>query len=221
MKVGILGPGAMSSALAGHWVNAGHELLIAGRNQQKAESLAASLGHLAQVTTFAEATAHADAVLMGVRSEAAAWTIEQAGPEHFDGKVVIDIGGPVARRHYLGDAPSIAEELQAQIPTAHVVKAFNLNRACTWAMDKIIFDGHPLSVPMAGDDAVAKDVVAELIRSMGCTPIDFGGLDRSRNLEAFAAVLIRLLLEGHDQFEVFNLLIRVPEWGGITLASRD
>ena len=150
-----------------------------------------------------------DAVLMEVRSDGAARTIAQAG------------AGPVARQHYLGNQPSIAEELQARIPTAHVVKAFNLNRACAWAMDELAFDGHPLSIPMAGDDAAAKEVVAELIRSIGCTPIDFGGLEHSRDLEPFAAVLIRLLLERHDQFEVFNLLIRVPEWGGITLAAPE
>ena len=221
MRVGILGPGAMSTALARHWVSAGHELLIAGRNQHKVDALASSLGDSAHAATFAEAVARSDAVLMGVRSDGAAWTIAQAGADVFDDKVVIDIGGPVARQHYLGNQQSIAEELQARIPTAHVVKAFNLNRACTWAMDEIAFDGHPLSIPMAGDDAAAKEVVAELIRSIGCTPIDFGGLEHSRNLEAFAAVLIRLLLEGHDQFEVFNLLIRVPEWGGITLAAAE
>jgi hypothetical protein len=214
MKIGILGPGKMSEALSRHWADAGHELLIAGRTRQKAESLAGTLGPSAQVTTFSEATAQADAVLMGARGEGVSWTIDQAGREQFDGKVVIDMGGPMRRPHYLGDVPSMAEELQAELPGARVVKAFNLNRACVWGMEKIVFDGYPLSVPIAGDDVAAKDVVAGLVRAIGCTPVNFGGLDRSRNLEAFAAVLVRLLLEGHDQFEVFNLLIRVPNWEG-------
>ncbi|MEU6729383.1 NAD(P)-binding domain-containing protein [Nonomuraea wenchangensis] len=214
MKIAILGPGRMSRALAGHWVKAGHEILIAGRTPDRAEALASELGPSAQVAGFPEATAEGDAVLMGARGEGVEWTLDQAGRRTFDGKVVIDMGGPMARPHYLGDVPSMAEDLQALIPGGRVVKAFNLNRACTWAMEKIVFDGYPLSIPMAGDDPAAKEVVAELITSIGCTPIDFGGLERSRNLEAFAAVLVRLLLEGHDQFEVFNLLIRVPDWEG-------
>lgn len=140
------------------------------------------------------------------------WTVDQNGAERFGGEVVIDIGGAIPRPHYLGDVPSLAEELQQLIPGARVVKGFALNRACTWGMDSVSFDGYPLSVPVAGDDPEAKAIVSQLATDLGCTPIDFGGLVRSRNLEAFAAVLVRLLLEGHDQYEVFNLLVRVPDW---------
>lgn len=214
MKVGILGPGHMASALAGHWSRSGHELLIAGRTTQKARDLAAGLGPCARVADFAEAVTAADAVLMGARGEGVSWTLDRAGRDSFAGKVVIDMGGPVSRPHYSGDVLSLAEELQAEIPDARVVKAFNLNRACTWAMDPILFDGYPLTVPMAGDDPAAKAVVSELVKGIGCNPLDVGALVRARNLEAFAAFLVRLLLEGHDQFTVFNLLVRVPGWEG-------
>lgn len=30
--------------------------------------------------------------------------------------------------------------------------------------------------------------------------------------QAYAAFLVRMLLDGHDQFTVFNLLARVPGW---------
>ena len=214
MKVGILGPGLMASALAGHWSRSGHELLIAGRTPHKANELAASLGQPARSTGFTEAVTAADAVLIGARGEGVAWTLDQAGRDSFAGKVVIDMAGPVSRPHYTGEVPSLAEELQAEIPDARVVKDFNLNRACTWAMEPILFDGYPLTVPMAGDDPAAKALVAELVKGIGCNPLDFGALVRARNLEAFAALLVRLLLEGHDQFTAFNLLVRVPDWEG-------
>ncbi len=220
MKVAILGPGRMSSAMAGHWARSGHEVLIAGRTPDKVAALVDRLGPPARSVDFGEAVAEADVVLIGARGEGVAWTIEQAGAESFDRKVVIDISGPISRPHYVGDGPSLAEDLQRLIPGAHVVKGFALNRACTWDMEKISFDGHPLSIPLAGDDEGAKTAVSELVRSMGCTPIDFGGLERSRNLEAFAAVLVRLLLEGHDQYEVFNLLVRVPHWEDAGAAQR-
>jgi 8-hydroxy-5-deazaflavin:NADPH oxidoreductase len=214
IKIGILGPGEMASALAGHWVRSGHELLIAGRTPHRAEALASSLGKSARTAGFTEAVTTSDVVLIGVRSEGVCWTLDQAGRDSFAGKVVIDMSGPVHRPHYVGETPSLAEELQAEIPDARVVKAFNLNRACTWAMEPILFDGYPLIVPMAGDDPVAKSVVSELVKGIGCNPIDAGELVRARNLEAFAAFLVRLLLEGHDQFTVFNLLVRVPNWEG-------
>ena len=214
MKVGILGPGRMASALAGHWSRNGHELLIAARSPEKATELAASLGQSARPASFAEAVTAADAVLIGARSEGVAWTLDQAGRENLVGKVVIDMSGPVDRPHYTGEVPSLAEELQAQLPDSQVIKAFNLNRACTWAMDRIIFDGYPLTVPIAGDDPTAKAVVSELVKGIGCNALDAGPLVRARNLEAFAAFLVRLLLEGHDQFTAFNLLVRVPDWEG-------
>lgn len=44
MRIGVLGTGNMADALATHWVRAGHQVTIGGRDHGKAELLAARIG---------------------------------------------------------------------------------------------------------------------------------------------------------------------------------
>jgi predicted dinucleotide-binding enzyme len=64
-------------------------------------------------------------------------------------------------------------------------------------------------LPIAGDDD-AKAIVADLVRDSGAEPVDAGGLDQAHNLEAMAAVIIRLLTAGADPLSGFQLTVGVP-----------
>lgn len=44
MRIGVLGTGNMADALATHWVRAGHEVFIGGRDEPKARGLAGRVG---------------------------------------------------------------------------------------------------------------------------------------------------------------------------------
>jgi len=44
LKIGIVGTGNIGGALAKHWANAGHELVISSRHPEELQSLAKSLG---------------------------------------------------------------------------------------------------------------------------------------------------------------------------------
>jgi Predicted dinucleotide-binding enzymes len=44
MRIGVLGTGGMADALATHWVRAGHEVTVGGRDVDKAERLATRIG---------------------------------------------------------------------------------------------------------------------------------------------------------------------------------
>ena len=44
MRIGVLGTGNMADALATHWVRAGHQVTIGGRDAAKAERLAGRIG---------------------------------------------------------------------------------------------------------------------------------------------------------------------------------
>lgn len=61
-----------------------------------------------------------------------------------------------------------------------MVKAFNTTFAGTLVDGEVA--GQPLDVFIAGDDADAKETVAELARG-GLNPIDVGPLRRARELE--------------------------------------
>jgi 8-hydroxy-5-deazaflavin:NADPH oxidoreductase len=69
-----------------------------------------------------------------------------------------------------------------------------------------VFDGRRLAVPICADFAEAKELAGTLIRTIGCRPVDVGPLDRARNLEAMAAIVIALLFGGADSLTVFNLV---------------
>ena len=75
------------------------------------------------------------------------------------------------------DHTTSSELLQAHLPDAHVVKAFN---AIGWnrLRDEARPAGDPdrLGIPISGDDEAAKQTVAELIDEIGFDAVDAGTL---------------------------------------------
>jgi predicted dinucleotide-binding enzyme len=203
MKIGVLGAGMMTEALAAGWVRAGHEVLIGGRTPEKAADLAARVG--ARAGTLREAAEFGDAVLVAVRREGLEETIAAAG-DALTGKPVIDCGNAVDVTDFsqvtYKDGTSMAEEIARLAPGAHVVKAFNQAHASVWAMTPPAFDGRPLAVPYAGAEE-GKAAARTLISDLGAEPLDAGDLRQARNLEAMAIVIIRLLFSGYDPHSVF------------------
>ncbi|MEL7482878.1 MAG: NAD(P)-binding domain-containing protein [Planctomycetota bacterium] len=207
MTIGILGTGDMSRALGVKWIKAGHEVCIAGRTASKAQALADEIG--ATTGSLAEAVAACDTLLLAVRSDGALETIEAAGGGDgaFAGKTIIDCCNPVSIETFevMGNEHnSLAERIAAAAPGGHVTKAFNLCQAKVWEMEPPEFDGRTLVVPFCGDDAGARSTAAELIRAVGCEPLDLGELRYARHLEPMAAIVISLLFRGHPPHSVFN-----------------
>ncbi len=205
MRIGTLGAGMMTEALAGQWSRAGHEVLVGGRSPDKAAVLAKRIG--AGAGTLAEAAEFGDAVLLAVRHEGLADTLEQAGAVGgaLGGKTVIDCGNAVDVSDFslvTWEGKSLAEQAQHFTPGSHVVKAFNLCHAKVWQMTPPVFDGRPLAVPFAGDDK-GKETARLLIADLGCDPLDAGDLRQARHLEAMAIVIIRLLFGGYDPYSAF------------------
>lgn len=211
MKIGIVGYGNMAEALAARWA-ASHDLFIGGRDLSKAEGLAARLGYETRYGSEAEAVEFGDAVLLATRYERVFEAMDSAGGRPaFAGKTIIDINNPVSA--YDGNflttsfnGGSLAEAIAAYAPEAMVVKAFNMCQAKVWGMDPPVFDGRKLVVLHCGDDAAAKDRVAELIADLGAEPQDVGELKYARLLESAAAIVIKFLFAGRDPYTVLNLV---------------
>jgi 8-hydroxy-5-deazaflavin:NADPH oxidoreductase len=109
MKIGTLGSGIMTAALVPHWIAAGHDVMIGGRNTEHAHSVAEQLG--ANAGRLADAARFGDVVLLAVRSEGLAETIDASGASSglLSGKIVIDCGNAV----YLPDRdPSVPDNPQ-------------------------------------------------------------------------------------------------------------
>ena len=85
---------------------------------------------------------------------------------------------------------SAAAQLAADLPQSRVVKAFNTNFAATLASGTV--GDLPTTVLVAGDDAQAKQVVADLVTSGGARAVDAGSLHRAREVEAVGFLQITL-----------------------------
>ena len=75
-----------------------------------------------------------------------------------------------------------SELLARRLPGARVVKAFN-----TIYFVRLRDEGDPASpldqrtvLPIAGDDAAAKELVGQVITDLGFAPLDLGALDQGR-----------------------------------------
>ncbi|MFD3583099.1 NADPH-dependent F420 reductase [Streptomyces sp. NPDC058683] len=193
MRIGVLSTGNMADALAGHWVRAGHEVTIGGRDIGRAQRLATRLGGGARAAGLRAAAESGPVVLAALPFGAGAQVARELRAA-LDGKVLIDCSNPVGAgfRLLTEGGPSAARQLAGAAPGAHVVKAFNLCHEDVWRMRPPVFDGRPLAVPVCGDDEAALARVRRLVRDAGCEPLAAGGLERAGLLEATAALFIAL-----------------------------
>ncbi|MFJ8334415.1 NADPH-dependent F420 reductase [Streptomyces sp. NPDC094437] len=200
MRIGVLGTSGMADALAGHWVRAGHDVVVGGRDMHKAKQLATRLGGSAKPAGLRAAAEFGEVVLAALPFGAGASVVRELRTP-LDGKTLIDCSNPVGPgfRLLTQGSLSAAQQLAAASPGVHVIKAFNLCHEDVWRMAPPAFDGRPLAVPVCGDDETALTHVHQLVRDAGCEPVAGGGLERAGLLEATAALFIGLWVgEGAD-----------------------
>ncbi len=196
MRIGILGNGLMAEALGGQWAKAGHETFVGGRSAERARRLADQLG--IRGGSLQEAAQHGEVVLLAVPAEAAVATVQALD---LRGRTLIDCTNAITHPGVTLSVDAMAETISQYAEQARVVKAFNLAAARVWREAPL--PGQPLGVPVCGDDQEALDQVAELVRDLGCEPVNAGGLERARLLEATAAFAIGVWLRGGDTRGVF------------------
>lgn len=189
MNVTIIGPGNMGRAIGTRAVAGGHSVTFVGKTSESAkeaaEQVKSSAKKGAKVSTANLADVElGDVVVLAVWYGTNMEVTKQLGAKLAD-KVLVDIANPVNSTYDgLATAPdsSSAEEVaKAAAPGAKVVKAFNTTYAGTLLASQVA--GQPLDVFIAGDDAAAKDKVAQLVKDGGLRPIDAGPLSRARQIE--------------------------------------
>jgi hypothetical protein len=187
MKVTLIGTGNMGSSLAKQITKAGHTLVIAGRNADKAQTLAHATGAKYKSANAAEG---ADVVIVATGFGDAVAALSTVGD--LTGKVVIDITNPLTADYMgltIGHTTSAAEEIQKAFSKTKVVKAFNTVFAQVLAEGPLLA-GSTVPVYFAGDDVAAKETVKALIQSTGFAAVDAGGLKNARYLEPLAGLNI-------------------------------
>ena len=198
-RIGVLGTGVVGRTLAEGFHGRGHDVVIGSRDPDKPElrEWLDTAGAGIASGTFAQAATHGELLVLAVLGNAAEEVIAEAGPANFSGKVVIDAMNPLdfsegfpPKLSISGD-DSLGEHVQRALPDARVVKAFN-TIGNTSFVDPSFSDGLPTML-IAGNDEAAKRSVADLLADFGWPePVDIGGIEGSRELEAICIAWVKI-----------------------------
>jgi 8-hydroxy-5-deazaflavin:NADPH oxidoreductase len=197
MNVTIIGTGSMARGIATRLLAGGNSVTLVGHTPEKADELTAELRGAATngavvTTTPLGSDIATDIVILAVKHKVALSLAQQYGSK-FAGKTLVDISNPMNTTFdALATVPgtSVAEEIAKIAAGARVVKAFNTNFASTLVAGEV--DGQSLDVFIAGDDADAKNSLAQLITAGGLRPVDVGPLSRAQQLEGLGLLHITL-----------------------------
>jgi 8-hydroxy-5-deazaflavin:NADPH oxidoreductase len=184
VKIGIIGAGFIARAVTAVAMKHGHEIMVSNtRSPETLFSLTASTG--CKAGSPQEAAEFGDIVLVAIPLKAYQ-TIPVAPLE---GKIVLDANNYYPERDgHIGeldrDEITTSELLARHLPKSKVVKVFNAIQATD-----IENDGRPAGSPdrrahpIAGDDAAAKKVVADLVDQFGFDVVDAGPLSEGRRFQ--------------------------------------
>jgi len=182
MKIGIIGAGHIGGNLARRFVDLGHEVKIANsRGPETLTEVAVETG--ATAVPVPEAVRDVEVVIVTIPEKA----VPSLPVDLFDGVagdvVVVDTG------NYYHQRDGRIEEIEKRTTESRwvadqlrrpVVKAFN-NVYAAHLLERGQVAGNPgrIALPVAGDDAVAKAVVIQLVDELGFDGVDAGSLDES------------------------------------------
>jgi 8-hydroxy-5-deazaflavin:NADPH oxidoreductase len=198
-RVGVLGTGGVGRRLAAGFMSRGHEVMIGSRDPEKPElqEWLGGEGTGIEAGSFAQTAAHGELLVLALLGTAAEQVIAEAGAGKFGGKVVIDAMNPLdfadgfPPKLAISGEDSLGERVQRAVPEAKVVKAFNII-GNPYFVDPSFREGQPTML-IAGDDEDAKRTVADVLHDFGWPePIDIGGIDGARELEAICIAWVKI-----------------------------
>lgn len=187
MPIGIIGAGAIGTALGERLVAAGEQVLISNsRGPDSLQHLVAAAGPGLTATTVKEAAAE-DIVVLAVPWRRLKDAVAATGLDDWSGRIVIDTTNPLGPPDFkvadLGGRTS-SEVVADLVPGARLVKAFNTlpphvlgANPRTPAGRRVIF--------LSGDDAGANDRITRLIERAGWAAVDLGRLATGGRLQQF------------------------------------
>jgi len=184
--IGLIGAGHIGGQLARLAAQHGYDVVVSNsRGPETLNDLVRELGPRARAGTVAQAAEAGDIVVVTIPLK----SIGDVPAAPLVGKIVIDTNNYYPQRD--GHIPELdqeqtttAELLQRHLPSSKVVKAFNHIYAA-----ELTTHGQPSGTPnrralaIAGNDADARKVVAQLIDQFGFDVVDMGGLAESWRIQ--------------------------------------
>lgn len=189
-KIAIIGLGNIGQVVAKNLVNNHRSVIVADRNLEKANALAAQLGNLAEPAPIGDAIREADIVVMAVWFSA----IQEVFYQYealLAGKIIIDPSNPIAPNAQGGFDKIIGEnESAGQINASILPKGAKLAKALGTLGAASLANAsnqQPDAAVLfyATDDSSINEAVEQLIQDNGFAPVRVGGLDQSIRIEVF------------------------------------
>jgi predicted dinucleotide-binding enzyme len=211
-KVGVLGSGQVGEALADGFLKHGYPVMRGSREPAKLEAWKAGAGAHAQIGSFADTARFGELLVLAVKGTAAKAVLELCGAAQLAGKIVIDTTNPIADKppvngvlqFFTGPNESLLEQLQAQVPDAHFVKAFScVGNAFMVNPD---FGSQKPSMFICGADTAAKSEVSEVLFRFGWEIEDMGAMEAARAIEPLCMLWCIPGLSGGSWSHAFKLL---------------
>ncbi|MBK9738841.1 MAG: NAD(P)-binding domain-containing protein [Actinobacteria bacterium] len=212
MRIAVLGTGMVGQALAGRLDELGHDVAVGTRDPvvTMARTDPDAMGTPAfgewaaahpsvRIASMADAVEGTDLVVNATSGAVALAALGEAGADRLAGTVVLDISNPLDFSRgfpptlFVKDSDSLGEQIQAAFPAAKVVKSLNTLTAALMVNPRQLADGDH-SVFVSGNDAEAKALVTDLLRSFGHTDvIDLGDISTCRGTEMLMPLWLRLM----------------------------
>lgn len=173
MKIAVLGSGKVGVVFASGFVDLGHNVILASRKNKDEKGLewikSVNSSPLASISDYVNAVKVSDIILLATAGMGTISAIEMAGGDSaFNGKIVIDATNPIDENFQLvgGVGTSNGETIQAKIPSAFVVKAWNhVGLECFYKPKPAV--GIKPTMFICGNDQGAKKRVSELLFDVG------------------------------------------------------
>jgi predicted dinucleotide-binding enzyme len=211
MDIAVLGTGAVGRTVAGALARLGHSVAIGTRDPDAtlARTDPDGMGNPPfatwhadhdgiALTTYADAAAGAELVVLAGNGSAALEMLTAAGPDNLAGKVLVDITNPLdfsagfPPSLFVKDTDSLGEQIQRAFPEAKVVKSLNTLTAPLMVDPGQL--GEATTVFVSGDDAAAKATVTEILTALGHQDvIDLGGIETARGVEMWLPLWLRTM----------------------------
>ncbi|XP_078091439.1 metalloreductase STEAP4-like [Mustelus asterias] len=169
----ILGTGDFGRSLGIRLLKSGYPVVFGSRDPKNSVLLPSG----AQVFSQAEALKTSKLIFLAVHRENYDFLL--ALSDLLDGKVLVDVSNNLRMNQY---PESNAQYLSQLVPRANVVKGFNTVSA--WALQSGSLDASS-QVFVCGDDNKSKQLVMDVARSIGLTPLDQGYLLAAEELESY------------------------------------
>ena len=182
MRIAVLGAGKMGSALARVWARAGHQVVFGCRCEITLMApLASELGLSIQAMAISDAATWSEAVALALPWNAR--TQIAASADALAGKIVLDVMNAYTTYPSVIDlgTTTSSETVASDIPHTRLVKALNtLQARDVLACGRAAGSSQRIAVPICGNDADAKRVVAALVDDIGFDVVDIGILPNGR-----------------------------------------